>query len=91
MDIFCSERTVYPLRFIWRIFVVLVLAFLLKGVLVPEPQAYIASPGARSWVQQVQWQANQIQKAAQDLPTSIEVVIRRLFSDVRPHIEAKSV
>lgn len=91
MDISCSERTVYPLRFLWRIFVILILVFLLKGVLVPEPQAFIALPGARSWVQQVEWQANQIQKAAQDLPTSIEVVIRRLFRDVRPNIEAKSV
>lgn len=79
------------MRFIWRIFVILILAFLLKGVLFPEPQAYITSPGPRSWVEQVEWQANQIQKAAQDLPTSIEVVIRRLFRDVKPHIEAKSV
>ena len=91
MDIFCSERTVYPLRFLWRILVVLILVYLLKGVLISEPQAYIALPETRSWAQQIEWQANQIQKAAQDLPASIEVVIRRLFRDVKPHIEAKSV
>ncbi len=91
MDIFGSERTVYPLRFIGRIFIILVLVFLLKGILFPEPQAYIALPEARSWVKQVEWQAYEIQRAAQDLPDSIEVVLRRLFRDVKPQIEAKSV
>lgn len=79
------------MRFIGRIFIILVLAFLLKGILFPEPEAYISLPAPRSWVKQVEWQAYEIQRAAQDLPASIEVVLRRLFRDIKPQIEAKTV
>jgi hypothetical protein len=71
--------------------VLIILAILLKGALVPETNAYIVWPEAKPWVQRVEWEVLQIQKAAQDLPASIEVVIRRLFRDVKPQIEAKSV
>lgn len=79
------------MRFIGRIFIILVLVFLLKGILFPEPQAYISLPEAKSWVKQVEWQAYEIQRAAQDLPASLEVVLRRLFRDIKPQIEAKTV
>lgn len=91
MDIFEFERAVYPLRFIVRVLIIFALAFFLKGILFPEPQAYISLPEARSWVKQVEWQAYEIQRAAQDLPASIEVVLRRLFRDIKPQIEAKTV
>ena len=71
---------------------IVILAFLLKEAFTSEPpQAYIAWPDKKVWVQRIEWEVKQIQRAAQDLPASIEVVIRRLFRDVKPHVEAKSV
>jgi hypothetical protein len=79
------------LRFLWRIFMLVALIFLLKGVFNSEPQAYILWPEEKLWIQRVGWEFQNIQRAAQDLPASLEVVIRRLFRDIKPQVEAKSV
>lgn len=81
----------YPLRFLWRALVIILLVIFIKGASSSEPSAYINSPESRTWVRRVEWEVHRIQRAAQDLPASIEVVIRRLMKDIKPHLEAKSV
>ena len=71
---------------------ILIFALLLKEAFTSEPhQAYIAWSDEKIWVQRIEWEVKKLQRAAQDLPASIEVVIRRLFRDVKPQVEAKSV
>ncbi|MEL1135834.1 hypothetical protein AAC978_11675 [Desulfitobacterium sp. THU1] len=92
MDTPAKERKVYPLRYIWRVFVILVMVFLAKGIFEEkQPQAYISHPQVQVLMDEIEWRASQIQKAAQDLPGSIEVMLRRIFTDGKPAIEAKSV
>ncbi|AGA69564.1 hypothetical protein Desdi_2123 [Desulfitobacterium dichloroeliminans LMG P-21439] len=92
MDISAQERKVYPLRYIWRVFIILVMLFLVKGIFQEEqPQAYISNPQVKVLMDEIEWRASQLQKAAQDLPGSIEVMLRRIFNDGMPAIEAKSV
>lgn len=66
--------------------------FLVKGFFESEqPQAYIRSPQTQILLKEMEWRATQIKKSAQDLPGSIEVMLRRMFSDEKPTTEAKSV
>lgn len=92
MDISSWEGMVYPLRFLWRVLVILMMFFLVKGFFEAEqPQAYIHSPQTQIILEEMEWRATQIKKAAQDLPGSLEVMLRRIFSNGKPATEAKSV
>lgn len=79
------------MRFIWRIFIIFVLAILVKSAFSKETSAYISSPEVKPWIQRVEWTIQDLQNAAQDLPASIEITIRRIFNDVKPQIEAKLI
>lgn len=79
------------MRLIWRILVIVIAIYIVKGFIAPEPQVFISSPEAKLWVERLEWEATKIQKAAQDLPASIEMTLRRLLQDSKPLTEAKSV
>ncbi|NMA69333.1 MAG: hypothetical protein GX958_07935 [Desulfitobacterium sp.] len=80
------------MRFLIRIILILAILLMAKGLLEPnQPQAYISSPRAIEFVEKVEWQATQIQKAARDLPGAIEAMLKRVFSDEQPVTRAKSV
>ena len=79
------------MRFIGKILVLLIAIYLVKGFIISESPVYITSPEAKSWVERIEWEATKIQRAAQDLPASIEMTLRRLLQDSKPLTEAKSV
>lgn len=79
------------MRFVWRIFIIFVLAIFVKSAFFEETSAYISSPEVKPWIQRVEWKIQDLQNAAQDLPASIEITIRRIFNDVKPQIEAKLI
>lgn len=83
---------VYPLRLLRNILLIFILLLLGKGLLdSDQPQAYISSPRTQAIINEIQWRTVEIKHAAQDLPGSIEVILRQIFSDGLPTSEAKSV
>lgn len=69
------------MRWLWRIAVLLLLLTLIRGIVLPKPQAFIAWPEQNAWVQKLKWDVRRWQEGLQDLPASIEVEIRRLWQD----------
>ncbi len=80
------------MRFLVRIILILAILLMAKGLFEPsQPQAYISSPMAIELVEKIEWRASQIQRAARDLPATIEIMLKRVFSENKPTTEAKSV
>ncbi|AFM00843.1 hypothetical protein [Desulfitobacterium sp. PCE1] len=80
------------MRWLKRILVILIVLLVAKGLFTPEqPQAYISSPRTQLLLEEIEWRSVQIKQAAQDLPGSIEVLLRKFFSDGKPGSQAKSV
>ncbi|ACL21067.1 hypothetical protein DesLBE_0302 [Desulfitobacterium sp. LBE] len=80
------------MRWLGRILIIFILLMAAKGLFAPEqPQAYISAPRTQVLLEEIHWRSVQIQQAARDLPGSIEVMLRKIFSDGKPASEAKSV
>lgn len=89
---FSLERMISQvMHWLWRVLVVLLLVLLLRNMYLPQQQAFIFWPQAESWQKNFYWEILEIQKGAQDLPTSLEIEIRRLFQEFQPTGEGKSV
>lgn len=71
------------MRWLFRLLTLLVFLILVRAFIVPQSQAFISWPEEQTWVCKVQGQMKYIQTLAQDLPTSIEVEVRRLLKDFR--------
>jgi len=83
---------VYPLRLLSRILLILALLYLGTLLFEPQqPQVYISAPRIQTFLEEVESRTAKIKQAAQDLPGSIEVILRRIFYDGKPSAEAKSV
>lgn len=79
------------MRWLWRIFVLFLLLSFLKGIVAPQPQAFITWPEKNTFVQKIKWDWQQWRRGVQDLPASIEVEIRRLRQDFQPDGGSTSV
>ena len=79
------------MRFLFRFLIFICLILALKGLVHTEPVSYISLPEREAIISRVEWEVQRIQKVAQDLPASIEIVLRRLFGNSQPITEAKSV
>jgi len=79
------------MRWLWRIAVLLLLLILVRGTVIPKQQAFISWPEQSVWLQKVKWDLKHWQEGLQDLPTSIEVEIRRLWHDVQPLGDGRKV
>ena len=79
------------MRWLWRLLTFLVLLAFLRTLIVPQPKAFIAWPEDKNWALKIQGEIKQLQKITQDLPTSIEVEVRRLWNDFRPNGAGKEV
>lgn len=79
------------MRWLWRLLVLLVFLGLVRTLLVPQPKEFISWSEGQNWVQKIQLQIKQWQKVTQDLPTSIEVEVRRLWRNFNPNDNAKEV
>ena len=79
------------MRWLWRLFTILVLLAFLRTLIVPQPKAFIAWPEEKNWALKLQGEIKQLQKFTQDLPASIEVEVRRLWNDFQPSGDGKQV
>ena len=79
------------MRWLWRLFTILVLLAFLRTLIVPQPKAFIAWPEEKNWALKIQGEIKQLQKFTQDLPASIEVEVRRLWNNFRPSGDGKEV
>jgi hypothetical protein len=79
------------MRWLWRLFTILVLLAFLRTLIVPQPKAFIAWPEEKNWALKLQGEIKQFQKFTQDLPASIEVEVRRIWNDFRPSWDGKKV
>jgi len=79
------------MRWFWRVLTFLLILGFLRTVVAPQPQAFIAWPEEKNWTLKIQGEIKQLQKFTQDLPASIEVEVRRLWSDFQPNGEGKEV
>jgi len=79
------------MRWLWRLFTILVLLAFLRTLIVPQPKAFIAWPEEKNWALKIQGEIKQLQKFTQDLPASIEVEVRRIWNDFRPSGNGKEV
>ncbi|SDG87298.1 hypothetical protein [Desulfosporosinus hippei] len=79
------------MRWLWRLFTILVFLGLARTIFLPQPKAFIAWPKDHSWVQVIQGELKQWQRFSQDLPASIEVEVRRLWKDFQPNSNGKQV
>lgn len=79
------------MRWLWRLLTLVVLLAFLRTLIVPEPKAFIAWPEEKNWELKIQGEIKQLQKITQDLPASIEVEVRRLWSDFQPRGNGEEV
>jgi len=79
------------MRWLWRLLTLFVILGFLRTLITPSPRAFIAWPEKSNWVQKIQGEMKQLQRLTQDLPTSIEVEVRRLWKDFRPNGDGKEV
>ncbi|HZK83753.1 MAG TPA: hypothetical protein VFC58_03580 [Desulfosporosinus sp.] len=79
------------MRWLWRILALVVLLAFLRTLSTPEPMGFIAWPEEKNWELRIQGEIKQFQKITQDLPASIEVEVRRFWSDFRPRGAGKEV
>lgn len=73
------------MRWLWRLVILLILAGIWRNLSVPQPKAFIVWPERSNWVRKIQSEMKQLQQLAQDLPTSIEVEVRRLWKGFQPN------
>ena len=79
------------MRWLLRLLTLLVLLAFLRTLIVPQSSAFIAWPEDKNWTPKIQGGMKQLQKFTQDLPTSIEVEVRRIWEDFRPSGDGKEV
>ena len=79
------------MRWLWRLLILFVFLVLVRTHFLPQPKAFIALPEGQNWEQKIQGEIKQWQRLSQDLPTSIEVEVRRLWKDFRPNGAGKEV
>ncbi len=79
------------MRWLWRLFMFVVLLGLIQTLFVSQPKVFIAWPEGQSWVQKIQGELREWQRLSQDLPASIEVEVRRLWKDFEPNGNGKEV
>ncbi|MDP4125355.1 MAG: hypothetical protein Q8912_00180 [Bacillota bacterium] len=79
------------MRWFWRLLSVLIFLGLLRTVVDPQQRAFIAWQEGQNWSQKIQAEMRQLQKLTQDLPSSIEVEVRRLWRDYQPKGDGKEV
>lgn len=79
------------MRWLWRLLTLLVFLVLVRMLFVPQPKTFIAWPEGQNWEQKMLGEMKHWQKLTQDLPSSIEVEVRRLWNDFRPNGDGKEV
>ncbi|MDR3602750.1 MAG: hypothetical protein P4L49_20120 [Desulfosporosinus sp.] len=79
------------MRWLWRLMTLLLLLGFLRSLIVPQPKAFIDWPERPNWERKIQVEMKQLQKLTQDLPTSIEVEVRRFWKDFQPNGDGKEV
>lgn len=80
------------MRWIWRLLTLVVLVVVIRVLFAPQqPQAFIAWSQGEPWVQKMTWELQHWQRIAQDLPTSLEVEIRRLWREFKATGDGRSV
>jgi len=79
------------MRWLWRLFTIIVFLGLVRTLLIPQPKAFIVWPREHNWVQTIQGELRQWQRLSQDIPASIEVEVRRLWKDFQPSGDGKEV
>lgn len=78
------------MRLLIRFLVIILLLVMIKNSISSEPDAFISWSEA-NFVDKLEWEIDRIRRAAQDLPATIDIVLRRLFGDLYPITEAKAV
>lgn len=78
-------------RWVMRLFGLVVLAVVVKMVWAPEPQAFIAWPEKQDVTERLQWEVKKWQRQFQDFPGSLEVEVRRLFQEFQPNGNGREV
>jgi len=79
------------MRWLWRLFTLLVFLGLIRTLFIPQPKAFITWSEGQTWVRNLQGEMKQWQRLSQDLPSSIEVEVRRLWKDFKPNGDGKEV
>ncbi len=79
------------MRWLWRLLTLFVFLGFIRTLFVPQPKAFIAWPERENWLQKIQVEMKQWKKLTQDLPSSIEVEVRRLWNDFRPNGDGQEV
>ena len=79
------------MRWLWRLFTLLVFLGLVRTLFVQQPKTFITWPEGQNWTQKVQGEMKRWQKFTQDIPASIEVEVHRLWDDYRPNGYGKEV
>ena len=79
------------MRWFWRLLTLLIFLVFLRTLIIPQPKAFIAWAEERNWPLKIQEEMKQFQQFTQDLPTSIEVEVRRLWNNFQPSGNGKEV
>ncbi|TGE32322.1 hypothetical protein [Desulfosporosinus sp. Sb-LF] len=80
------------MRWLWRFLTILVFLGLIHTLFIPpQTKAFISWSEDQTWVRKLQGEMKQWQRLSQDLPSSIEVEVRRLWKDFRPNGDGKEV
>ena len=80
------------MRWLWRLMILFVVISLVKVfIITPQPQAFITWPEGQDWKRRVQWQVQQWQRQAQDLPATVQMEVKQLWNEFQPQGDGKSV
>ncbi|MFZ3102724.1 MAG: hypothetical protein WA131_00690 [Desulfitobacteriaceae bacterium] len=80
------------MRWLWRLMILFIFISFFKMFLsTPQPQAFITWPERQDWTRRVQWQVQQWQRQAQDLPASVQMEIKHFRDEFQPQGDGKSV
>lgn len=72
------------MRWLWRLVMVLLLVGLLRSAWAPQTQTFISSPASADWKEKIELEVGQWQRFVQDLPSNIEVELKRLWQEFQP-------
>lgn len=69
------------MRWIWRLLTLVVLLLCLRVLLAPQPNEFISWPVDQAWVLKMQGEIKRLQQYSQDFPASLQIEMRRIWSD----------
>lgn len=76
---------------LWRFLALLVILACIKVLFVPQSQEFISWSKGNAVILKLQGEFKQLQRYSQDLPTSIQMEVRRLWGDFRRSENGKEV